>query len=80
MSWLFSTHACPVACRPCSDSCVSTRLARSVVSAQAAKRSLNSSSLVPAQLRASAKTPVTLPTCTVSLMLSAKLSMGIESP
>ena len=42
--------------------------------------SLNSSSLIPAQFSASAKVPVTVPTCAVSLIASARPSIGMESP
>ena len=47
---------------------------------QEAKRSLNSSSDTPAQLRASAKEPVTVPVLAVSFAASVNPSNGKESP
>ena len=79
-SALFCCHASPAWTRPWEASCWSTRLARSAGVEAASSLALKSSSLTPAQLRASAKVPVTCPTLMVSLMASARPSMGMESP
>ena len=57
---------------------ISCALSCSVV--QAANLVLNSSSLTPAQLRASASEPTTVPVFAVSLAASVKPSNGRESP
>ena len=54
--------------------------ARSLELLAACNFSLNSSSLVPAQLSTSANVPVTWPAWMVSFMLSASPSMGMLSP
>ena len=77
---LFSCHACPACTSPCFASSCMTMFCRSVSSDAAARRSLNSSSLVPAQLSTSANEPVTCPAWMVSFTDSARLSIGMESP
>ena len=47
---------------------------------QAASFSLNSSSLIPTQFKASAREPVTCPTLAVSLADSIRPSIGRASP
>ena len=80
MAALFSRQPAAAFINPCSASSCNTRFARSLSVPAAARRSLNASSLVPAQFRTSAKVPVTFPTLTVSLMASARPSMGMLSP
>ena len=53
---------------------------RSLSSEQAASFSLNSSSLMPTQFKASAREPVTCPTLAVSFADSIMPSMGRASP
>ena len=79
-SALFSRQASAACVSPCLDNSCNTRFARSLSLFVASSFLLKSSSLVPAQFSTSANVPVTCPTLTVSLMASAKESMGMESP
>ena len=77
---LLSRYPCATPARPWEDNTSIIIWARSDSEDVVASFSLNASSLIPAQFKASAKVPVTTPTCAVSLIASARLSIGMESP